>query len=44
MTTTDPATVRPVVCLHAHAPEYRLPDERYDDVSENGYSGASTHR
>jgi hypothetical protein len=28
---TNPATVTPVVCLHAHAPEYRLPDERHDD-------------
>jgi hypothetical protein len=28
---TDPASVTPVVCLHAHAPEYRLPDERYDE-------------
>jgi hypothetical protein len=28
---TDPATVTPVVNLDAHAPEYRLPDERWDD-------------
>lgn len=32
---TNPRDVRPVVCLHAHAEQYREPDERHDQRDDS---------